>query len=91
MTPVTLDVQKVWDVIVFRDFSPSSNNYIKRIETLPTDMRLIGDEQRPRTRITAETIKAENTTVEVKDGRVRIEGGIVEITRSVETTCQTAK
>jgi hypothetical protein len=79
-----VDVQKKWDVVVFKHFSDSSNNYIKRIDALPGEMVLIDDGQRCLTRKTVNAIKTQDATIEVTHDLIRIEGGIVEITRSVQ-------
>ena len=74
---------KRWDVIVFKCASDRNHNYIKRLIGLPGETVVLQDGQlRPATKM-FDTIKAKGAKIEITRDAIRIDGGNVEIRRTI--------
>ena len=74
---------KRWDVIVFKYPSDRNQNYIKRLIGLPGETMVLQDGQlRPAAEM-FDTIKTQGAKIEITRDAIRIEGGNVEIRRTV--------
>ena len=86
VTKLAYDISDVkrWDVIVFKYPSDGNHNYIKRLIGLPGETVILQDGQRrPAAANVFDTIKTQGATIKITRDAIRIEGGNVEIRRSL--------